>query len=351
MTHQINREPNHSGAASSTHDAEGSASCVGRQFYGMTGESRVMARVFNIIRRVGPSDFPVLISGQTGTGKELAARALHAESHRRDGPFVPVNCGALPDTIIESELFGHVPGAFTGAAKRRKGRFELANGGTLFLDEVAELSPRTQAKLLRAIQDKRFFPVGAEKTAAVDIRLVSATNKDLRVEVSRGTFREDLFYRLSVVPIALPPLSERREDIAPIARSVVDRVRTETGRPIRSIDNEAMDLLTNQPWPGNVRHLMSAVQYATLLCEGETIRPEHLPPWDIWTLPEGDEAPPPPRWPDSASRGRRPNKRRKLDRDAIETALKKTSGNRTVAAQLLGVGRATLYRYLQQDER
>lgn len=350
MMHPNNGEADHPSAPSE--HPKRATDGAGRQFHGMTGESRTMRRVFDTIRRVALSDFPVLISGQTGTGKELAARAVHAESRRRKGPFVPVNCGALPETVIESELFGHVPGAFTGAERRRKGRFELADGGTLFLDEVAELSPNAQAKLLRAVQDKRFLPVGAERTVTVDIRLVSATNKDLRVEVSRGRFREDLFYRLRVVPITLPPLSERQEDIVPIARSVLDRVRMETGKPIRSIDEEAVALLRNHAWPGNVRHLISVIQYASILCDGVTVRPEHLPAWDTWTLPNG--CPPPPPCSDSPlphGRTRRaPKSRRKLDRGAVEQALKETNGNRTAAAKRLGIGRATLYRYLQQEE-
>lgn len=254
-------------------------------FHGMKGQSTVMKKVFDAIRLVGPSDFSVLITGATGTGKELAARAVHEESRRREGPFVPVNCGALPEAVLESELFGHVPGAFTGAVRHRKGRFELADGGTLFLDEVADLSPSAQVKLLRVLEDNRFEPVGGENTVAVDVRVVSATNRDLRDAVNRGTFRDDLFYRLSVVPVVLPPLWEREGDISLIAEHVVEDIRHKTGKPLRFIENETMALLENYSWPGNVRHLRSVLQYASIRCSGETIRPEHLPPWNLWELP------------------------------------------------------------------
>ncbi len=256
--------------------------CPSEQFHGMVGQSQVMKKVFDDIRTVGPSDFSVLITGETGTGKELAARAVHEESRRQKGPFVPVNCGALPESVLESELFGHVSGAFTGAVRRRKGRFELADRGTLFLDEVADLSLSAQVKLLRVLDGNPFMRVGGEETVAVDVRIVSATNRDLREKVRRGRFREDLFYRLSVVPIRLSPLSDRKGDVPLIAQHVVDIIRQKTGKPLRFIGKDAMAALEAQPWPGNIRHLMSALKFASIRCDGETIHREHLPPWDNW---------------------------------------------------------------------
>ena len=334
-------------AALSNLEDRGLASCTKICFHGMIGASQTMMKVFHDIRRAAPSDFPVLIAGQTGTGKELAARAVHEESHRREGPFVPINCGALPESVLESELFGHAPGAFTGAVRQRKGRFELADGGTLFLDEVAELSLSAQVKLLRVLEDKRFERVGGERTMAVDVRIISATNKDLREEVQRGTFREDLFYRLSVVPIMLPPLSERKTDIRWISAHIIESIREKTGKSIRFIDAEAMNLLEKHPWPGNVRHLMSVLQYASIQCDGKTILPEHLPAWDFWALPSRPSS-----WTlESGERQRRPSRRRSvLSWTAVEKALTTTGGNKVRAAKELGVGRATLYQFLQNRE-
>ena len=320
-----------------------------RGFHGMAGVSESIQEVFRTTRLVGTSDYPVLISGESGTGKELVASAIHAESRRNAGPFVPVNCGALPENILESELFGHVRGAFTGAIREKKGRFELAHGGTLFLDEVSELSPSFQIKLLRVLQEKRFEKVGGEKQISVDVRIIAATNRDLREKVQRGEFREDLFYRICVVPIFLPPLRERREDVPYIAERALERIRGETGKSIRSVSEAAMRLLMGYHWPGNIRELINALQYAAVRCDSEEIEPHHLPPElnsATWHTAPGSPSV------SAASTGGAPlswptrGRRTKLTREAVERALVEAKGNKSVAARALGVGRSTLYRFM-----
>ncbi|RLB56851.1 MAG: sigma-54-dependent Fis family transcriptional regulator [Deltaproteobacteria bacterium] len=303
-------------------------------FHGMVAISESMHEVFDTIRNLATSDYPVLITGESGTGKELAARAIHNESRRGAGPFVPVNCGALPENILESELFGHVRGAFTGAIRDKKGRFELADGGTLFLDEVGELSPAFQVKLLRVLEQKSFEPVGAERSVSVDVRIISATNRDLRKLVDEGSFRSDLFYRLAVVPVELPPLRRRREDLPVLVEQVLGGVRAETGKEIEGLDDAAMDTLYLHDWPGNVRELINVLQFASIRCPGRLIEPRHLPP----ELAAGRPSRP-------AAAGA-PARRGKLDSRAVSRALEQTGGNKVKAARLLGVGRATLYRFL-----
>ncbi len=318
-----------------------------RSFHGMTGVSEAMREIFDTVRRISTSDYPVLITGESGTGKELVAAAIHGESRRGAGPFVPINCGALPDNILESELFGHVRGAFTGAVRSKKGRFELADGGTIFLDEVGELSPAFQVKLLRVLEQKSFEMVGGEKPIRVDVRVISATNRDLRSMVREGRFREDLFYRLSVVPIDLPPLRARREDIPLIAMAALARIAEETVAEQKRISDDAMDLVLAYSWPGNVRELIHALQFAALRATGPTILPQHLPPEMRSVLPAPALASPPPTGshPRSGSPGR-PGRRPKLTAEAVARALAEAGGNKARAAVLLGVGRATLYRFL-----
>ncbi len=311
-------------------------------FGGMVGRSGAMREVFETIRQLTTSDYPVMITGESGTGKELVARAIHTESRRAGGPFVPINCGALPLNILESELFGHVRGAFTGAIRDKKGRFEMADGGTLFLDEVGELDPVFQVKLLRVLQEMRFEPVGGEQEVSVDVRIISATNRDLKSMVNKGEFRQDLFYRLCVVPVSLPPLRDRAADLPLLAEQVLESVRKESGKQIRSISNEAMDLLLIHNWPGNVRELINALQFASVRCEGETIEARHLPP----ELRSGSNSVPP-----LVSAGKDPHiwvrsRRGKLTEHDVAQALKESGGNKVKAAKLLGVGRATLYRFL-----
>jgi PAS domain S-box-containing protein len=316
-----------------------------RSLHGMIGDAPAMRGVFEIIRQVAPSDYSVLVAGESGTGKELAARAIHMESRRAGGPFVPINCGALPEHILESELFGHVRGAFTGAIRDKKGRFELAHGGTLFLDEVGELTPAFQVKLLRVLQEMRFERVGGERTVAVDVRIISATNRDLRQMVQKREFREDLFYRLCVVPIALPPLRERRGDVPLLVRELLERIKEETNKAELTLASTALDLILAYRWPGNVRELINALQFAAIRCAGDEIRPEHLPPElspSPLSLPQAAHLPPSAR---EAPVVERPP-RKKLTEASVMDALAQTQGNKVQAAKILGVGRATLYRFL-----
>ncbi len=309
-------------------------------FHGMVAISENMHEVFRTVRHLAAAEYPVLVSGESGTGKELVARAIHNESRRGAGPFVPINCGALPEHILESELFGHVRGAFTGAIRDKKGRFELADGGTLFLDEVGELSPAFQVKLLRVLEQKRFEPVGGEKTISVDVRIVSATNRDLKKMVAEGAFRADLFYRLSVVPVALPPLRERREDLPALIEQILDEVRRETGKDIRSVSDETMDLFWRYPWPGNVRELINVLQFASVRCQATAIGARHLPP-ELREQKPAPERPSPQR--------RQPERTKALSAETVRQALELTGGNKVKAARLLGVGRATLYRFLSRE--
>ncbi len=243
----------------------------------LVGASAPMRALFEAIGKVAPSDATVLIYGESGTGKELVAEAIHAGSPRRDGPFVVVNSSALPEALAESELFGHERGAFTGAMASRPGKFELAHKGTLFLDEVATLSPAVQAKLLRALESREVERVGGRKPIAVDIRLVAATNEDLGARVRTGTFREDLFYRLNTVPLRIPPLRERREDLPLLVELFAERAAARAGRPPKAFAHETLQALATHPFRGNVRELEHLVEMLTLMVDGETIAPEHLP--------------------------------------------------------------------------
>jgi len=310
-----------------------------RRFHGMVGASRAAREVYSAIESVSVSDYPVLVSGESGTGKELVAGAIHNESSRRTGAFVPVNCGAIPETIVESELFGHVRGAFTGAIRDKKGRFELAHGGTLFLDEVGELPKAIQAKLLRVLETKSFTRVGDEREITVNIRIISATNRDLREMVRDGQFREDLFYRLCVVPLNLPPLRERREDIPLLVEHALEMIGKETGRETLRVGGPAMDVITGHDWPGNVRELINAMQYASLRCQDGEIRTGDLPPEIRQEIGRVEPTA-------VASPGSR---RFKLTPAAVERALAQAGGNKAQAARLLNVGRATLYRFLERQ--
>lgn len=306
-------------------------------FGDIVGTGEKMRQVFDLIARVAPSHASVLITGESGTGKELVARAIHAHSPRRDGPFIQVNCAALPETLLESELFGHEKGAFTGAVARRLGRFELANGGTLFLDEIGEMSPTVQAKLLRVLQDKTFERVGGIDTIRVNVRIVAATNRDLAAMIKEGTFREDLYYRLNVVRIHLPPLRERREDIPLLVRRFL-RKYDPKGR-YKEVTAAAMSALTAYRWPGNIRELENVIERATIITPGEVIGLEQLPP-EI-TCPEAP----------AAAGGfclDIPATGISLDeveRTLLQKALDMAGGNQTKAAKLLGISRyALIYR-------
>jgi len=243
-----------------------------QQLGGMVGRSDIMRAIFRTIERIAKAEATVLISGESGTGKELVARAIHDLSSRSEGPFVAVNCGAIPRELIESELFGHEKGAFTGATDRRIGRLESADGGTLFLDEIGELDPATQVKLLRALQERSFERVGSSTTTTVDLRIVTATNRDLAKEVAEGNFREDLYYRVNVVPVELPPLRERREDIRLLAHTFLARAGAE-----KKLTPAALGSLEGYNWPGNVRELENAIEHGLALCDGDTIDQQDLP--------------------------------------------------------------------------
>ncbi|OGB98171.1 MAG: hypothetical protein A3G35_17055 [candidate division NC10 bacterium RIFCSPLOWO2_12_FULL_66_18] len=296
----------------------------------IAGDPKMQAAL-DLARSVAPADSTVLLTGETGTGKELVARLIHHLSPRADQAFVAVNCAALAETLLESELFGHEKGAFTGAVAQRRGRFELAHGGTLLLDEVGEMSPALQAKLLRVLQERTLERVGGTKTVTVDIRVIAATNRDLQQMVAGKQFRDDLYYRLSVFPIALPPLRERPADILPLAAHVLQQVSRRLAKRITGFTEEAGQLLQEYGWPGNIRELQNVVERATILCREDRIGPAHL------SLASPPAAPP----------AATPSTLKELERDAILSALAACQGNRREAAKQLGIGLRTLYTRLK----
>lgn len=297
-----------------------------RPITSIIGRSKVIQEVLRLVDQVSDTNTTVLVHGETGTGKELVARAIHENSRRRKGPLVQVNCAAMPDTLLESELFGHEKGAFTGAITRRRGRFEEAQGGTIFLDEVGELSPIAQAKLLRVIQEREFQPLGSSRMVKVDVRIITATNKDLEKEVASGAFRSDLFYRLNVFPIFLPSLRERGPDILLLADYFVIRYAQEFNKNVKRISTSAIDMLMSYHWPGNVRELENCIERAVLLASGEAIESWHLPP-TLQMKPADSH---------SASRGKLEALVSAFERDLITDALKDVRGNQSQAARLLG---------------
>jgi PAS domain S-box-containing protein len=326
-------------------------------FSGIIGGDPKMRELFDAIRDLSNINVPIYVQGESGTGKELVANAIHNRGPRAHEPFVPINCSALPEGLLESELFGHVKGAFTGAIRDKRGRFELADGGTLFLDEVADLPKSVQVKLLRVLQEGKLERVGDEKTISVDVRIISAANRDLRTEVDKGNFRADLFYRIRVVPLLIPPLRERRSDIPLLVDHFIERMAQE-GQHSEGISKEVLPVLLDYPWPGNIRELQSALRYALIKSRGELIRPEHLPE-ELKTLQHGSTAvesvqyqqPLSPEGLQEDSKEIRAEKpgRVKLDRISVIEALKEAGGNKTSAANILRIGRATLYRYLNDN--
>lgn len=305
-------------------------------FYGILGKSPVMDQLFNLMASAAQSQAPAVIYGESGTGKELVAAAIHRLGPRRKGPFIKVNSVALNESLLESELFGHVKGAFTGADRARVGRFEAANGGDIFLDEVGDLPLSTQAKLLRVLQEKVIEKVGDHQPLPVDVRVITATNKDLPRLMAAGLFREDLFYRISVIPIHLPPLRERREDIPLLVDAFIEHTRLKTEKNISGISKEALELLIAHAWPGNVRELINVIEYAFVLCPEGTILPDHLP---SQLLPQ------PSPWP-KAVRAERPVQAAN-DKEQLVEAITRTNGKKSEAARLLGISRVTLWKRLK----
>lgn len=305
-------------------------------FSGILGASAAICRVFELVRNAARSDAPVIILGESGTGKELVARAIHEVAARREKPFVKVNCAALNESLLESELFGHVKGAFTGAFRDREGRFEAADGGEIFLDEIGDLPPHIQVKLLRVLEEKVVERVGANAPIPIKARIISATNRNLDALVAEGAFRQDLYYRINVIPIWVPPLRERAEDIPLLAEVFLKRIGRKTGKYIPAVSPTAMALLTRYPWPGNVRELKSAFEYACVTCQEGLLECYHFPPNIV-----GHET--------GGVRKREPVPgREEIQRRQLISALQQTGGNRTAAARILGVTRVTVWNRMKR---
>ena len=303
-------------------------------FEGILGDSPKMRPVFDTIRKVATTDASVLILGESGTGKEMVARAIHNKSPRQDGPFVAINCGAIPENLLESELFGHERGSFTGAHAQREGRIETANGGTLFLDEIGEMPPTLQVKLLRFLQEQTIERIGGRQEIRVNARVIAATNADLKKNMADGTFREDLFYRLAVVQISLPPLRERENDVLVLAKSFLQRFATGANKPGLVFDSDALRALNKHPWPGNVRELENCVRRAVIMAEGKRVSARDLelnndgiPTNGAVTIKDAREA---------------------VERQMVQQALRKYSGKITPAAAELGLSRPTLYELMEK---
>ncbi|MGO9567132.1 MAG: sigma-54-dependent transcriptional regulator [Desulfomonilaceae bacterium] len=296
----------------------------------LLGRSPQMRRICELILDISTSDSHVLIQGESGTGKEVVARTIHGESRRAGGPFVVINCAAYPETLLHSELFGHEKGAFTGAIRRKPGRFEQADGGTIFLDEIGEISLPTQVVLLRVIQERKFERVGGEQTLSTDARIIAATNRELKKAMTQGIFREDLYWRLNVISIYVPPLRERKEDIPQLVGNFIDHYNQRLDKSVRSFSSEAMDLLFSHHWPGNVRELENAVERSMVLAKGDVIGPEDLPA----ELSLGE--------PSCDSSDQTANLDR-LEKDHVQAVLERCGWNKFKAAQLMGISRSTLY--------
>ncbi|RKX93628.1 MAG: sigma-54-dependent Fis family transcriptional regulator, partial [Spirochaetes bacterium] len=305
-------------------------------FENIIGKSPAMKKVFETIELVAPSKANVLIYGESGTGKEMIADAIHHNSPRRDKPYIKVHCAAIPETLLESELFGHEKGAFTGAVSRKRGRFELANHGTIFLDEIGELSLQMQVKLLRVIQEREFVRVGGEESIKVDVRIISATNKDLKEAVKNGTFREDLYYRLNVVSIYVPPLRERKDDIPLLVHKFIEEFSKENNKQIDGITNGALQALISYDWPGNVRELRNVIESIVVLTKNKIITEEDIPHYILnkeeksyIKIPIGTSL-------------------QEAEKRLIEFTLQNTGGNKTKASEILKIGRKTLHRKIDE---
>jgi two-component system response regulator HydG len=304
------------------------------EFSGIIGKDPQMQKIYRLIEDIAPTDTTVLIQGESGTGKELVARAIHRKSQRMDKPFIVINCSAYPATLLESELFGHEKGAFTGAIRQKSGRFEQADGGTVFLDEIGEIAPSAQIKLLRVLQSQKFERVGGEKTLTVNVRVLAATNKELLQEVQEGSFREDLFYRLNVIPIQLPPLRKRHNDIPLLARHFLRRFATEQNKEIQDFSSEAMRLLLDYPWPGNVRELENSIEHAAVLAKQSNVEISDLPS----TIRNAAASV------SSETRGTIFENEKKL----LQEVLEECDWNKKKAALQLGISRSTLYEKLKK---
>ena len=304
----------------------------------MIGASLEMRQIYQVLEQAAPTGASVLVSGESGTGKELVAQTIHQLSPRVSHPFVPLNCAAIPDTLLESELFGHEKGAFTGAIARRQGSFELANRGTLFLDEIAEMTPATQAKLLRVLQERSFRPLGGQREQSVDIRVIAATNVDPPEAVRQNRLREDLYYRLNVFAIRLPPLRERKDDIPLLVQAFLTEFNTRNSKAVSGVSDKAMALFERYDWPGNVRELRNVIERATIVARGALIDAVDLPPL------AGPSAPPP-----SATVGLAPGITvDEAERQLIDVTLQHTGGNKTRAAEMLGISLKTLHNKLNR---
>jgi DNA-binding NtrC family response regulator len=296
-----------------------------------------MQEIFATIERVAPTRATVLIAGESGTGKDLIARAIHYHSPRRDRPFVKINCTTIPENLMESELFGYEKGAFTGATASKPGRFELADTGTVFLDEIGDVPPNIQVKLLRVLQEHEFERLGSNKTRQIDVRVIAATNADLRAALEHGEFREDLYYRLNVVPINVPPLRERKEDIPALAEHFVRKYAAELGRPVKGLSEEALAVLRAHHWPGNVRELENVIERSLVLCSGEILRAADIKLDAVRNARGADEPLLPPGM-----------TLEEHERELIRKALEKAKGNKSQAARLLGLSRNALRYRLSQ---
>ncbi len=303
-------------------------------FHGIIGRSNAIQRVFDLVESVAPTAAPVMILGQSGTGKELVARAIHEVSPRHNEPFIKVNCAALNESLLESELFGHEKGSFTGAERLRIGRFEAAHGGTIFLDEIGDIPLSTQVKLLRVLEERAIERVGDHKPIAVDVRILTATNKNLEELIREGSFREDLYFRISVFPLSIPTLKDRRDDIPVIVESFLEQHALKVGKTVTGIHPHAMEKLLNYDWPGNVRELKNAIEYASVLCTGPVVEVQHLPP-RIGLPPSGDSLP------GKIADGNG-------QRESFLKLLRECHGNQSEVARRLGVSRVTVWKRIKK---
>ena len=306
-------------------------------FERLVGRSPAMQEVLGLIEKVAPTNATVLLTGESGTGKEVVARLIHAHSAQKDNVFLPINCGAIPETLLESQLFGHTKGAFTGATGSQEGLFQRARGGTIFLDEIGEMPLSLQVKLLRVIEEKEVLPLGATNPLKVDVRILAATNRNLKQEVEKGQFREDLYYRLNVIGLSLPPLRDRREDIPLLVEYLVQRNNRELKEAYNGVDNQAMKLLMSLPWRGNVRELDNVLERAMILGGGEWI--------SVADLPRGEASSAPPRAPTGENLKEAV---RAYERSHIENVLNRMDGDKRAAAELLGLSLSSLYRKLEE---